>query len=144
MRALGLALTRHIHDRDKLRGPVAKHGVATKSEDVDFLAICLDMLPNVARVSADNGIVLNRVLDVVPVLLRHYVEQGHLQRLSGITVMNDRRVVHGQEFQGFGIGIEKSHIGTGLPSKSNLNNFSAATASVTSLYVPIQRTAAPR
>ena len=105
---LGLALRRHIHDRDKLRGPVAKHGVAPKSEDVDFLPIRLDMLPKVTGASARSGSVSNRVLDVLPVLLRHHVEQGHVQeRLSVITVMNDRRVVHGQEFQGF--GIEEPH-----------------------------------
>ena len=42
---LGLALCRHIHDRDKLRGPVAKHGLAPICEDVDFRPIRLDMLP---------------------------------------------------------------------------------------------------
>ena len=107
---LGLALLRHIHDRDKLRGLIAKHGVAPKSEDVDFRPIRLDMLPNAAGASAHAGIDLNRVLDVLPVLLRHYVEQGHLQeRLSDITVMRDRRVVHGQKFQAFGIKEPHRH-----------------------------------
>ncbi len=108
MRASASALFGHIHDRNKLRGPVAKHGVAPKSEDVDFRPIRLDMLPKVTGASARTGIVSHCLLDCVPVALRHYVEQGQLQeRLSVITVMNDRRVVHGHEFQGF--GIEEPH-----------------------------------
>jgi len=105
---LGLALRGHIHDRDKLRGPVAEHGAAPISEDVDFRPIRLEMLPKVAGASVRTGPVSNRLLDCVPVALRHYVEQGQLQeRPSVITVMNDRRVVHGHEFQGF--GIEEPH-----------------------------------
>jgi len=68
---LGLALRRHIHDRHKLRGPVAKHGAAPISEDVDFRPIRLEMLPKVAGASVRIGSVSNRVLDCVPVALRH-------------------------------------------------------------------------
>jgi hypothetical protein len=74
---LSLALLRHIHDRHKLRGPVAKHGSAPISEDVDSRPIRLDMSPNVAgSASAQIRCVSNRAFDVVPVLLRQYVEQG--------------------------------------------------------------------
>jgi hypothetical protein len=106
---LGLAVRRHVRDRDKLRGPAAKGGVAPISEDVDCRPIRLDMLPNVAGIaSAQLWCVSNRLLDCVPVALRHDVEQGQLhERLSIITVMNDRRVVYGHEFQGF--GIEEPH-----------------------------------
>ena len=58
----GGALRRHVHDRDKLRWPATKGGVAPISEDVDCRPIRLDMLPNMAGIaSAQLWGVSNRV-----------------------------------------------------------------------------------